>query len=115
MAIMPCVLGSDGRNSFNTDGWEALTSWIHPHPQKFLDDVWEPFLASEHWWISDKVDDSLASAALPTHTQSKDACAGIADPAEDHPCRTSESLEQSRSLMPQTQILGVGLMKAGTT
>lgn len=117
MASMPCVLGRDGRRAFAEHGWEALTSWMHPSPQRFMDEVFEPFLASEHWWLG-LHPSSPWEKSNRTQMLSDGACAGVPGATMDHPCHASDGevqITRGRTPVPRTRVFGVGLMKAGST
>jgi len=98
-----------------------LTPWLLPRPQRFMDDVWAPVLASNRWWLGD-----IRQESWPTRpsarSSSEDACAGIKELYTGHPCHGAPRgggpnlvVARGPTRVPLTRVLGVGLMKAGST
>ncbi|CAE8615032.1 unnamed protein product, partial [Polarella glacialis] len=122
------------RDEFLQD-WRELGGWLL-EPIHFYHEVQSPVLQSDRWWrggserplglafghppASDAERQSLAPR-LVGGAAAADACSGVWNPDPDHAChansrdKSSEGVSPSENGMPATVVLGVGLMKAGTT
>ncbi|CAK0892609.1 unnamed protein product [Prorocentrum cordatum] len=94
--------------------WEPLAVWQRD-PSAFLVDIMAPFVESDLWWRGRQpVEDPLAHA----QNESLSRCAGLSDGRQE--CEADDPtgegvVQRGPSDAPLTQVLGVGLMKAGST
>lgn len=128
MSIIPCIFPVSGelleehaeaRSLFMAD-WNALAYWLEP-PQRFLDKVWEPLLASDRWWRGE-LTRSGQKPEPQFMPESATACFGVMGHDAEHPCRSAVrggdpggGVFRSPAALPLTRVLGVGSMKAGST
>ncbi|CAJ1426215.1 unnamed protein product [Effrenium voratum] len=127
------IVGGDGsreeleerRLAFVMD-WPELAPWLL-HPQRFYHEVQSPVLASDRWWRRGSENPlpwaNVEEKALDIPPRRADgvaatSCAGVWEPSPDHFCHQlarGGAVAYHSDGMPRTVVLGVGLMKAGTT
>lgn len=89
-------------------GWAPLAAWQRDN--LFMQEVLGPFVSSNLWWLGKEVEDE---APMQHVNSSLSACAGVAEPGD---CADREDvITRGPVTSPLTRVLGVGLMKAGST
>lgn len=114
--------------------WSSLAPWLLD-TLSFFDNVQARAIANTSWWLGANsqlhLDSDLesgrvmagASRRFSSSLDAADACSGVWGAGPEHPCRGAARAEESGpsaegarpSGVPASRILGVGLMKAGST
>eukprot|EP00434_Breviolum_minutum_P009686 symbB.v1.2.008527.t1/scaffold532.1/size190944/1 len=107
--------------------WPALVPWL-VDPHRFRVEVQTRVLMDDRWWRNGGVENAKNLWVQADVTSRRfgpeggdtstiqSACLGVWQLTDDHPCHHMPRGEASSADgMPRTRVLGVGLMKAGTT